>query len=85
MRTTVTLPEDILRAAKERAHERQTTVSEVVVDALRVALSAPSPAKRRRFKLVTFRGKGIRPGIDLDRSSALLEAEDLEAFGKVRR
>ena len=85
MRTTVTLPDDILRAAKERAHERDCTVSEVVVDALRVALSPRPPVKRRRFQLVTFRGKGVRPGIDLDRTSRLLEADDVEAFGKARR
>ena len=80
MRTTITLDDRLLHAAKRVAAQRGVTLSEVVRDALRAQLAAKPELKTRRFKLITFRGAGPRPGIDIDRTSELLEIEDLERY-----
>ena len=83
MRTTVTLTNRVFRAAKRRAAERGVTLSVLVDEALRAQLEA-TPQKRRPFRLVTFGKEGTRPGVDLDRTSELLERDDVEAFGAAR-
>jgi hypothetical protein len=74
MRTTIDLPEPLLRSAKRRAEERKVTLSEIVGDALRAELSS-KPAARRPFKLITTKGKPW-PGIDLNKTSALIAIDD---------
>lgn len=75
MRTTITIPDDLLRKAKQVAAERSCTLSEVVQEALRKVFSQPRSAGRRRpTRLPTFRGQGVFPGIDLDSSANLLDA-----------
>ena len=83
MRTTLTLSDGVFRAAKRRAAERGVTLSVVVDEALRAQLAAAAP-KAKPFKLITFGKGGTRPGVDLDRTSALLEEEDLDAYGDPR-
>lgn len=43
MRTTVDLPDDLHRLARELAHQRGTTLSSVVVDLLRRSLKPDPP------------------------------------------
>ena len=75
MRTTVSIHDALLRLAREASVRRGCSLSEVVEDALREALaSRPKQGRtdsRRDWK--TFRGSGLRPGVDLDGSAALLE------------
>ncbi len=56
------------------ALERKVPLGKVIDDALRSALKShpkgSEPGKARPFK--TFRGTGIRPGVDLNSSSELL-------------
>lgn len=78
MRTTITLDERILRAAKRHAVQQGTTLSAVIEDALRAKLAARSATPVRPFKLVTFQGDGPGPGVDLDRTSELLERDDID-------
>ena len=75
MRTTISLSDDLLRKAKQRAAESHTTLGNVVENALRVAFSAPKAGLDRaaKVRLKTFRGRGLRPGVDLDNSAALLD------------
>jgi len=82
MRTTVTIDDDLLDAAKRRAREANVTLSQVVSEALRVLLLRPAKLRKRKFKLVTHGGTGPRPGVDLDRTSALLEEDDLRQYGQ---
>lgn len=42
MKTTLDLPDDLMRAVKIRAAERNQRLKDVVADALRAALAAPS-------------------------------------------
>ena len=43
MRTTLDIADDVLQAAKERAHREQKTAGQVVSELLRQALTAPPP------------------------------------------
>lgn len=49
MRTTLDLPDDVLRRAKIAAVERGSSLRELVIDALRHELDAPSQGRRRRM------------------------------------
>jgi hypothetical protein len=74
MRTTVRLDEHLLRDAKQLAARTGRTLTAVIEDALRetVARSRKRPP-RTRVTLPTFRGNGLRPGVDLDDGASLLE------------
>lgn len=75
MRTTVSIDDELLEAARRRAAERGKTLGQVLEDALRRELAAPEPAERRTVPV--FRGgTGPRPGIDLTSNRALHEALD---------
>jgi hypothetical protein len=75
MRTTVRLPDDLLDEAKRYALESGRTLTALIEDGLRQVL-----ARRRaggelpRVELPTYGVGGVRPGVDLDDSAALLDA-----------
>lgn len=84
MRTTINLPDELIQRAKRAALDADTTLTEVIANALREAL-----AKRRRnpprkkFKIITYGKGGVRPGVDLSDTSALLDIMDgLDAPGR---
>ncbi len=54
MRSTVVLDDDLFRKAKQRAAELGTSLSEVVNQALRLALAQPRNASSPGFKMVTY-------------------------------
>lgn len=74
MRTTVDVPDDLLREAKARAGRSGRTLSQVVADALRGSFARGTEAQAEPPNLPTFRGGGLQPGVDLDDSAALLES-----------
>ena len=82
MRTTISLDDQLAEAVRLRAAERGLSVSgyiaTVLSDALLRTPNAPDPVP---FRLVTVGGNGPRTGVDLDRTSALLAAEDGERYG----
>jgi hypothetical protein len=74
MRTTVRLDDQLLRRAKQYALAHGETLTAVLERALRELLArreAPKPIKR--LELVTFKGRGIRAGVDLDDSASLMD------------
>ena len=76
MRTTVSISDDLLAAANDRARSTGQTLGSVVEAALRRELAPPRPAGRRP-DVPVFRGvQGVRPGIDLTSNQALYEAID---------
>jgi hypothetical protein len=79
MRTTITLDERLIAQLKRRAAEQGTSVSKLVEQAVRLFVRSPrSPSVPQTFELVTF-GKGGRfSRHTIDKTSALLEADDLE-------
>lgn len=79
MRTTIRLDDALLRKAKAAAAARGMSLNDLIADAVRAAL-APRPAGRvsesARPVIPTFKGRGLRPGVDLDDSSALADHMD---------
>jgi hypothetical protein len=74
MRTTVDVPEDLLRQAKEQAARTGRTLGQVVEEALRISFTRSGEAAARGpLELPTFRGTGLLPGVDLDDSASLLD------------
>lgn len=74
MRTTIRLDDQLLAEAKQLAARTGRTLTAVISDALREALARSSePRPRAPFTFVTFSGDGLRPGVDLDDSAALLD------------
>jgi hypothetical protein len=82
VRTTISIDDALLDEAKRLAAQRRTTLGKVIEDALRAALRDMPSAAAPPFELVTFMGDGTHPGIDLDRTSALQAAEDVERYGR---
>ena len=76
MRTTLSIPDELLTAAKRRARERGQTLGELIGAALQRELSdAPRPLEVPPIPV--FRGgTGPRPGIDLTSNQALFELLD---------
>ena len=86
MRTTISLPEPLLENAKQLAAERGITLSALLEAAVRNMVLAPKPASSAPpFRLHTVRGRLVSPGLDLDRTSALVAADDETAFRSARR
>lgn len=77
MRTTVDIGDELLREARQAALRRSCTLSALVEEALRKVLAPPPhPVSSEPTRLVTFGGRGLHPGIDLDDSASLLDAMD---------
>jgi hypothetical protein len=63
-----------LAEAKKYASDGGKTLTAVIEDALREKLARrKQAAKPRRVRLPTFPGGKLRPGVDLDDNSALLD------------
>ena len=74
MRTTVRLKDALLRDAKRFAAETGQSLTSVIEDALREKLMRRKAApKAVKATFPIFRGRGLRPGIDLDNSAVLLD------------
>lgn len=68
------LNDPLLAEAKKYAVETGRTLTALIEDALRETLARRKhPGKRRRVRLPTFPGGKLRPGVDLDDTSALLD------------
>lgn len=83
-RTTVRLPDNLVRRAKAKASAEGRTLTSLIEEGLRRVVSEPaSRAKAARIlpRVSTARG-GLMPGIDLDDSAALQQVEDIERFGR---
>ncbi|HUL72073.1 MAG TPA: ribbon-helix-helix protein, CopG family [Vicinamibacterales bacterium] len=76
MRTTVRLPDGLLRQVKAEAARRGETVTALIERGLRLVLTGSARgATRKRVTLPVSRASGgPQPGIDLDDSSAVLDA-----------
>lgn len=85
MRTTITLDDRLLAQLKRRASESGTSVSKLVEQAVRVFVRTPrSPAAQDAFELITFGAGGRFSRQHIDKTAALLEADDLERFASRR-
>ena len=77
MRTTVRLDDKLLAEAKKLAIDTGRTFTQVLEDALRMALAQQKERKRTKpVKLHTFKGNGLQPGVDLSNNAALADLMD---------
>ncbi len=77
MRTTVRLDEGLMLDVKRLAVESGRTLTAVIEASLREMLvHRRKPPKRGRVRLPTFRGDGVRSGVNLDKTAALLDLMD---------
>ena len=78
MRTTVRLDEGLLMKAKQEARKRGETLTSLMERGLRLAISGSHrKATSARVRLPTSRATGgVRPGIKLDDTSAVLDRLD---------
>jgi len=75
MRTTVRLDDALLERAKREAARRGITLTALIEQGLRLAMTRPvAPRKRKGVSLPVCRSTGgTLPGVDLDDSASLLD------------
>ena len=77
MRTTVDLPDELLRQARKQAAEEGTTLTALLADGLRLRLRRAAPGRGRRRRLpVSTVGGGLQPWVDPASNASLLDAAD---------
>lgn len=78
-RTTVRLPEELIRRAKQKAAAEGRSLTALIEDGLRRVLSEGSAVGNTRHILppVSSATGGLVAGVDLDDTAALQEADDL--------
>lgn len=73
MQTTIQLDDDLLAQATKLAREKGCDLSHLIEETLREKITPPPFAPRQPFvRLTTVGGAGVRPGVDLNNSAALL-------------
>jgi hypothetical protein len=85
MRTTLSISDELLTAAKSRARERGQTLGQFVDAALQRELNEADQPRTAPSVPVFRGGTGPRPGIDLSSNRALLEALDHDVDLEDRR
>lgn len=78
MRTTINIDDSLLTQVKRLAAESHRTLTSIIEDALRASLSKRSDAVKSREpeRVLTFRGTGVRPGVNLDSMAELRDIMD---------
>jgi len=81
MRTTILLDDELAEAFRQKARANGQSLSAFLAEAGRAALKSPPATAPTPFQLVTYGQSGPRSGINLDRTSDLLAAEDQATYG----
>jgi hypothetical protein len=73
MQTMIQLDDELFAQATKLAHDKGSDLSRLIEETLRDKIT-PSPLLARQpfVRLTTVGGGGVRPGVDLDNSAALL-------------
>jgi hypothetical protein len=79
-RTTVRLPEDLVRRAKRKAASDGVSLTSLIEDGLRRVLSESASKRKTQHTLppVSTATGGLMPGIDLNDTAALQDLDDLD-------
>jgi hypothetical protein len=85
-RTTVRLPQDLLRRAKRKAAAEGRTLTSLIEDGLRLVVAGTGHAlkKKRVLPPISKARGGPLPGIDLTDLSALQEMDDLDYIRRMK-
>jgi len=82
MRTTISLEDRLADQVRRRAEEEGLSVSAFIARTLDDALKQTAPRTSLPFRLVTVKGDGLHPEIDLDRPRALVAEDDEAIFAR---
>lgn len=85
-RTTIRLPDALLRRAKRKAAAEGRTLTALIEDGVRRVLAErdSTPKKERVLPRVSTATGGVMPGIDISNSAALQEMDDLEYVERMK-
>lgn len=85
-RTTVRLPDDLIRRAKHKAAAEGRSLTALIEDGLRRVLNEEKATGKTRRVLppVSKATGGLMPGIDLSDSAALQEMDDLDPVRRLK-
>ena len=85
-RTTVRLPQDLVRRAKQKAAAEGRSLTALIEDGLRRVLNerASSGRQKRVLPPVSSAKGGLMPGLDLSDSAALQELDDIVQARRLR-
>lgn len=81
MRTTITVDDQLFAKLKRRASQSGTSVSRLVEQAIWLLMRTPPVTRTDRFELITFGEGGRFTTRNVDKTSSLLESDDIERFG----
>jgi hypothetical protein len=83
MRTTIDLPDDLLRRAREEAAQRGLDVNEFIAAAIAKEVPVPSTlisSPRSKLPTIKARGSATIPNISSELQARLDEEEDLASY-----
>ena len=85
-RTTVRLPEDLLKKAKRKASEEGRTLTSLIEDGLRLVVAEPGRGRKtkRISPPISKATGGLRPGVTIDPFWKYQEVEDLEYVQRMK-
>jgi hypothetical protein len=86
-RTTVRLPDDLLRQAKRQAAAEGRTLTALIADGLRLVIAGrrKAPKLKRVMPRVSKATGGLLPGVDLTNLGLLQDADDLDYMRRTER
>lgn len=75
------LPESLMKEVKGHLSKTNQTLTAFMEQALRMALkqTKESSSEIRKIKLRTFKGRGLRPGVDINDGRGLLDLMDTKS------
>ena len=75
MRTTIDIDDEVMRELKRLAVSTNRTLRSVIEDAVRAELARRDERANtaERAEVLTFAGRGTRPGVNLNSSADLLD------------
>ena len=77
MRNTIRLSDDLIRKARNKATEEGRTLTSLVEEGLKMILAESEQLAHKRVRLpISKASGGTLPGVDLNRSSDLLDRMD---------
>jgi hypothetical protein len=84
-RTTVRLPEDLIKCAKRKAAAEGRTLTSLIEEGLRLVVLEKRKEKAKRvLPRISDATGGLMPGIDITDGSALQEMDDLEYVERMK-
>ena len=81
MRTTISIDDRLGERVRRKAAKEGVSVSAFIAGVLDDALKRTEARPFAAFRLVTVGEGGVYPGVDLDKPSTLLVADDEAAYG----